>query len=161
MSPPMRIDVPEANIRLPNISHHFSTIVFREGAGEKKYYELSPLFHGRYRSSDLFRIHWYTWTRVTSTAEKAVKLRTERVLRRANVQVRSFDYMAVVHTLDKKGQVRKMRHVSSVTVSEVDFELLLGKNHILPVPVAESEEYRMEKLRAVVQGLTPLASRVA
>jgi len=157
----MEVVIPEANIRLPNIQHHFSTIVCLEGVATEEYYELSPKFHGRYRSSDLFRALWYTWTRVIRTAEKAVKLRTKRVLLRAKVTIRSFNYFAVVYIQDEGGQTRSMRHVSLVTVSEKDLDRLLKEECIRPFSAERATGHPLERVRAVVHCLTPVAAQIA
>ena len=151
---------PVTESRLPNIPHYFSTLVFREGSGEKEYYELSAKFHGKHRSSDRFSLRWKKVTRILHAAPEAIWLRTRAVLWRARIRADKFRYMAVVQFLDQKSNVRAMRHVSSVTVSDADFDFLLSEKLIRRVPVTQKAT-REEQYRAVIFGLTPLQARLA
>ena len=156
------VSEPEASVRLPSLPHYFSTLVFRDGAREKEYYELSARYHGVYRSSERFKLQWQRVTRILYTAEEAVQKRTRAVLWRSRIRPASSPrYMAVVHFVDSLWQVRAMRHVTSVTITDSDFDFLLAEKFVRRVPIRQPYENRQELHRAVIFGLAPLAARVA
>jgi hypothetical protein len=151
---------PITEAQLPSMPHYFSTLVFREGAGEIEYYELNAKFHGAYRSSWRFKKHWEQVTRRLNTPRDAVWLRTRAVLWRAHIRAENFRPLAVVHLLNKEGTVYAMRHVSGVTVSDSAFDMLLQNKQIRRVSTKDDGSPK-EKIRAVIFGLAPLIARVA
>jgi hypothetical protein len=150
--------------KLPNIPHHFSTLILREHDGVDQYYELKAKYHGTYASSTQFKVGWQYYTRVLNDAEAAIRLRTVKVLKRSDVSVLQFKYMATVKFYDPgtKGQeVRAMRHISRVVLSDFGFITLYDNGMLRLLHEGESGSTSQEKVRAMIYGLSPFQARIA